>query len=513
MRRHDRRRADLPGHAAQQLGQAVDGRTIVALQEFPMSVGKRRGVQQIAGMGGETGERVGNRDEPRGCRTVQRAHRGQVFGQRARLQAAEVVFAPRRCIGEDECGDGFTQVAHVQHCDAPGGPARQGMQWPARDAPDPARAEPAFTVEQRGPYDVPVRAAGAQRGFAVALGTQETAAGVGVESQGGDMDQSQSALPARFGQRGGGEVVHAAISFAAALAQDADAVDHRVAIAERFVPIGGLQQRFEPRFAESEDGGDRRSAPPPRMAAADQYTAIARRERFDHVATDEAGATQDQYPSSLRLVQRAHRDGLRSEISVLTEIYGRTSLCATPATPAAMPADPLSPLSRRFVLHWGEMGSRWGVNRTVAQIHALLFLSGRPMHAEEIADVLVVARSNVSNSLRELVNLNLVRVVHLLGDRRDHFETSKDVWELFRTVVRERKAREFDPTVAMLREMAADPALSEEPPDARARIRETLALMGALSSWGEEMLRLEPKTLMKLMKLGGKIQKLLRDAG
>ncbi|HWU71274.1 MAG TPA: MarR family transcriptional regulator [Pseudoxanthomonas sp.] len=178
-----------------------------------------------------------------------------------------------------------------------------------------------------------------------------------------------------------------------------------------------------------------------------------------------------------------------------------------------MPADPLSPLSRRFVLHWGEMGSRWGVNRTVAQIHALLFLSGRPMHAEEIADVLVVARSNVSNSLRELVNLNLVRVVHLLGDRRDHFETSKDVWELFRTVVRERKAREFDPTVAMLREMAADPALSEEPPDARARIRETLALMGALSSWGEEMLRLEPKTLMKLMKLGGKIQKLLRDAG
>ncbi len=178
-----------------------------------------------------------------------------------------------------------------------------------------------------------------------------------------------------------------------------------------------------------------------------------------------------------------------------------------------MPADPLSPLSRRFVLHWGEMGSRGGVNRTVAQIHALLFLSGRPMHAEEIADVLVVARSNVSNSLRELVNLNLVRVVHLLGDRRDHFETSKDVWELFRTVVRERKAREFDPTVAMLREMAADPALSEEPPDARARIRETLALMGALSSWGAEMLRLEPKTLMKLMKLGGKIQKLLRDAG
>jgi DNA-binding transcriptional regulator GbsR (MarR family) len=173
--------------------------------------------------------------------------------------------------------------------------------------------------------------------------------------------------------------------------------------------------------------------------------------------------------------------------------------------------DPLSPVSRRFVLHWGEMGSRWGVNRTVAQIHALLFLSGRPMPAEEIADTLVVARSNVSTSLRELTNLNLVRAVHLLGDRRDHFETSRDVWELFRTVVRERKAREFDPTLGMLRELVADPDFAAEPADARARVRETLALMGALSAWGDEMLRLEPATLMKVMKLGGRIQKLLRD--
>lgn len=173
--------------------------------------------------------------------------------------------------------------------------------------------------------------------------------------------------------------------------------------------------------------------------------------------------------------------------------------------------DPLSPLSRRFVLHWGEMGSRWGVNRTVAQIHALLFLAGRPMHAEEIADTLVVARSNVSTSLRELGNLNLVRTTHLLGDRRDHFETSKDVWELFRTVVRERKSREFDPTVGMLKELVADPAFATEPADARARVKETLALMGALSAWGDEMLRLEPATLMKVMKLGGRIQKLLRD--
>ena len=179
---------------------------------------------------------------------------------------------------------------------------------------------------------------------------------------------------------------------------------------------------------------------------------------------------------------------------------------------SAQPAsDPLSPLSRRFVLHWGEMGARWGVNRTVAQIHALLFYSGRPMHAEEITDILAVARSNVSTSLRELINFNLVRIVHLHADRRDHFETSKDVWELFRTVIRERKTREFDPTASMLKELAADEAFANEPADARARVKETLALMNALSGWGEEMLRLEPATLMKMMKLGGKIQKLLRD--
>ena len=173
--------------------------------------------------------------------------------------------------------------------------------------------------------------------------------------------------------------------------------------------------------------------------------------------------------------------------------------------------DVLTPIRRRFVMHWGEMGTRWGVNRTVAQIHALLFLASRPMHAEEIADVLVVARSNVSNSLRELQNLNLVRVVHLLGDRRDHFDTSKDVWELFRTVVRERKSREFDPTVVMLGDCVADPAFAREDPETRKRIQDTLALMTSLASWGEEMLRLEPATLMKVLKLGSKIQKLLRE--
>jgi DNA-binding transcriptional regulator GbsR (MarR family) len=174
------------------------------------------------------------------------------------------------------------------------------------------------------------------------------------------------------------------------------------------------------------------------------------------------------------------------------------------------PGDPLGPVARRFVMHWGEMGTRWGVNRTVAQIHALLFLSEEPLSADRIADVLVVARSNVSTSLRELQNLHLVRVVHRMGDRRDLFEGSHDVWELFRTIVRERKAREFDPTVAVLREFTADPAFAGETPETRKRIRDTLGLMDSLGSWGEEMLRLEPSVLMKIMKLGAKIQKLLR---
>jgi DNA-binding transcriptional regulator GbsR (MarR family) len=170
----------------------------------------------------------------------------------------------------------------------------------------------------------------------------------------------------------------------------------------------------------------------------------------------------------------------------------------------------LGPVGRRFLLHWGEMGWRWGVNRTVSQIHALLFLLGRPMHAEEIAELLQVARSNVSNSLRELENWKLVRVVHLVGDRRDHFETAQDPWDLMRIIVRERKAREFDPTVALLRDCVNDPAFANQEAGAQKRMRETLALMEALSSWTGEMLSLESATLARLAKLGAKVQSLVR---
>src|SRR5215471_15678801 len=116
----------------------------------------------------------------------------------------------------------------------------------------------------------------------------------------------------------------------------------------------------------------------------------------------------------------------------------------------------LSPVQQKFVLHWGEMGTRWGINRTVAQIHALLYISPRPLNAEEIAETLDVARSNVSNSLRELQSWRIVKLVHVLGDKRDHFESMKNVWEMFRIVLDERKRREIDPTIAMLAECIAE---------------------------------------------------------
>ena len=162
-------------------------------------------------------------------------------------------------------------------------------------------------------------------------------------------------------------------------------------------------------------------------------------------------------------------------------------------------------LGARFVLHWGEMGTRWGVSRTVSQLHALLFFLGRPMHAEEISLVLQVARSNVSTSIRELQNWDLVRVVHRAGDRRDHFETLQDPWELMRVIARERKEREFDPTTAFLRGCVESREFAREDPGTQKRLRETLALMEGASAWTDEMLELETGVLKKLLKLGARI--------
>ncbi|MFM0636506.1 MarR family transcriptional regulator [Paraburkholderia metrosideri] len=170
----------------------------------------------------------------------------------------------------------------------------------------------------------------------------------------------------------------------------------------------------------------------------------------------------------------------------------------------------LTPIAERFILHWGEMGSRWGVNRTVAQIHALLYLLGRPVAADEIADTLGVARSNVSTSLKELQSWRLAKVVHVMGDRRDHFETSTDIWELFKLIVEGRRQREIDPTLTMLRDSLVSPEMAEEGRDTEQRIRATLQFLETLTTWSDEMLRLKPETLMKTLGMGAKISRTVR---
>lgn len=170
----------------------------------------------------------------------------------------------------------------------------------------------------------------------------------------------------------------------------------------------------------------------------------------------------------------------------------------------------LSELGNQFILHWGEMGTRWGINRTVSQIHAFLYFIGKPANAEQIADTLQVARSNVSNSLKELQNWHLVRITHMMGDRRDYFETSLDIWELFRTVITERKAREFDPTVQFLERYLLENTFNNNELEAKKRVQDMLELMKTLSIWGDEMIKLKPETLTKIMKYGAKIQMLIR---
>ena len=170
----------------------------------------------------------------------------------------------------------------------------------------------------------------------------------------------------------------------------------------------------------------------------------------------------------------------------------------------------LSDVTKKFVLHWGEMGTRWGINRTVAQIHALLYLSPKPRTAEEIADTLGVARSNVSTSLRELQNWGIVRITHVLGDRRDHFESMKDVWEMFRVILDERKKRETDPTLVMLRECVAD-AKKPGQADAHAkeRLAEMLSFFELMTTWYEQTRRMPTPAVLKFVKLGDKVARML----
>jgi DNA-binding transcriptional regulator GbsR (MarR family) len=157
----------------------------------------------------------------------------------------------------------------------------------------------------------------------------------------------------------------------------------------------------------------------------------------------------------------------------------------------------LTPVMTRFILHWGEMGSRWGVNRTVAQIHALLYLAPGPLN---------VARSNVSTSLKDLQSWGLVSVAHVMSDRRDHFATRSDPWYMLVTIMEQRKRRELEPTLNFLRECGRELESDRDTPkEAKVRIENMLDFLTNVTTWFDQMMALPRATVMTLMKLGAKI--------
>lgn len=167
---------------------------------------------------------------------------------------------------------------------------------------------------------------------------------------------------------------------------------------------------------------------------------------------------------------------------------------------------PISPAIERFVLRWGDLGGQWGLSRSVSQIHALLYVSDRPLTAEDIADALAMARSNVSNSLKELLAWDLIRRVPIKGDRRDHYEAETDIWELGRKIAAGRKAREIDPALTALRDCLAD---SEDDPAvhpvAVKRLKQMLAFTETLDRWYAQILKVPPSKLAATMRLGAKV--------
>ena len=170
----------------------------------------------------------------------------------------------------------------------------------------------------------------------------------------------------------------------------------------------------------------------------------------------------------------------------------------------------LTAVQEKFILHWGEMGARWGINRTVAQVHALLYLSPKPLNAEELTETLSVARSNVSNSIRELQGWGIVKLVHVMGDRRDHFESMKDPWEMFRVVLDERKKREIDPTLVMLRDALAE-LDAEKQKDAYTaeRLRSLQDFFETTSAWYNQVKQWPTAAIVKFIRLGDKVLKVL----
>jgi DNA-binding transcriptional regulator GbsR (MarR family) len=173
----------------------------------------------------------------------------------------------------------------------------------------------------------------------------------------------------------------------------------------------------------------------------------------------------------------------------------------------------VSPLAQRFVSHFGEMGSRWGINRTVGQIYALLFVSHRALNADEITAALSVSRSNVSMGLKELESWRLVRLEHQPGDRREYYRAPDDVWAIFRTLAEERRKREVDPTLSMLRDAMLEAPASADEAHAQRRMREMHDLIELVTGWFDEVQRLDADTLKQLMRMGTRVQKVLEFGG
>ena len=169
----------------------------------------------------------------------------------------------------------------------------------------------------------------------------------------------------------------------------------------------------------------------------------------------------------------------------------------------------LPPLTQRFVLHFGEMGSRWGINRTVGQIYALLYVASKPLNADEVGEALGFSRSNVSMGLKELQSWNLVRLIHQPNDRREYFQAPEDVWAIFRTLAAERRKREIDPTLSMLRDALMEQPSVEADIHAQERMRQMHGFIELMTDWLDDVQKMDSATLTSLMQMGSKVQKLL----
>ncbi len=172
----------------------------------------------------------------------------------------------------------------------------------------------------------------------------------------------------------------------------------------------------------------------------------------------------------------------------------------------------LSESEKKFILHWGEMGGKWGINRTVAQIHALLFLAPEPLNAEDISNTLTIARSNVSTSIKELLNWEIIKAIPLLGDRREHYEAIKDVWQMFRIIGEKRKKREIDPTVNIIKECLAEKEKTDNGLNdySRKRLEALIEFFDIILAFYDSANKLPTNSIIQLLKVSKQMDKFLK---